>query len=154
MDVGWAKIKRGQANDADRLAAVASGIGEYGIANTIYRLAGILRREAADIEDIKARKAFQCPKCLKVSRNENDIKYGYCGNCHDFTVDVGPCLYSGAAALESNVGAYKSPPAQSFHCHSKVDSRPGPQAPEGGRCPYLSGRLQQFTCSSDHMRGR
>jgi hypothetical protein len=44
---GWAKIKRGQARDADGLAAVASGIGEYGIANACYRLAGLLRSQAA-----------------------------------------------------------------------------------------------------------
>jgi hypothetical protein len=48
-DVSWAKIKRQQAGEADRLAAVASGIGEYGIANACYRLAGILRRQAAEI---------------------------------------------------------------------------------------------------------
>jgi hypothetical protein len=47
---GWAKIKRRQARDADGLAAVASGIGEHGIANACYRLAGILRRQAEDLE--------------------------------------------------------------------------------------------------------
>jgi hypothetical protein len=50
MDVNWAKIKRQQARDADGLAAVASGVGEYGIANACYRLAGLLRRQAAEIE--------------------------------------------------------------------------------------------------------
>ena len=51
----WAKIKRSQARDADRLAAVASGIGEYGIANACYRLAGILRRHAeAELEAEKS----------------------------------------------------------------------------------------------------
>ena|ERR1700691_2157017 len=47
---GWAEIKRQQARDADRFAAVASGIGEHGIANACYRLAGILRQQAADLE--------------------------------------------------------------------------------------------------------
>ena len=47
---GWAKIKRQQAREADRFAAVASGIGEHGIANACYRLSGILRRQAEDLE--------------------------------------------------------------------------------------------------------
>ena len=38
--------KKRQAHDADRMAAVASGIGEYGIANACYRLAAILRQHA------------------------------------------------------------------------------------------------------------
>lgn len=50
LDINWAKIKRQQAKDADSLAAVASGIGEYGISNSCYRLAGILRRQAEEIE--------------------------------------------------------------------------------------------------------
>jgi hypothetical protein len=49
--MSWAKIKRNQANDADQLAACASGIGEYGIANACYRLAGILRKQATEIEE-------------------------------------------------------------------------------------------------------
>ena len=44
--VPWAGIKKQQADDADTLAAVASGIGEYGIANACYRLAAILRQHA------------------------------------------------------------------------------------------------------------
>lgn len=44
--MSWAKIKRNQANDADSLAAVASGIGEYGITNACYRRAGILKEQA------------------------------------------------------------------------------------------------------------
>jgi hypothetical protein len=40
------KRKRQQAREADQMAAVASGIGEYGIANACYRLAGILRQHA------------------------------------------------------------------------------------------------------------
>lgn len=38
--------KKKQAHQADDLAAVASGIGEYGIANACYRLAAILRQHA------------------------------------------------------------------------------------------------------------
>lgn len=40
-------VKRRQAQNADYLAAIASGIGEYGIANACYRLAFILRQHAA-----------------------------------------------------------------------------------------------------------
>lgn len=28
--------------------------------------------------------AFECPKCSRVSHNENDEKHRYCGNCHKF----------------------------------------------------------------------
>lgn len=45
----WASRKRKQASQAEQLAAVASGIGEYGISNANYRLEGILRKQAADI---------------------------------------------------------------------------------------------------------
>jgi hypothetical protein len=68
MDVSWAKIKRRQADDADNLAAVASGIGEYAIANACYRLAAILRREAVAIETADAReddwvrRSLGCPE--------------------------------------------------------------------------------------------
>lgn len=30
---------------------------------------------------------FECPRCGKVSYNENDAAYGYCGHCHDWTGD-------------------------------------------------------------------
>jgi hypothetical protein len=46
MTINWARVKRLQALDAEQLAAVASGIGEYGIANACYRLAEILRQQA------------------------------------------------------------------------------------------------------------
>lgn len=29
--------------------------------------------------------SITCPKCQMTSYNRNDIKYGYCGNCHEFT---------------------------------------------------------------------
>ena len=38
--------KKRQADEADHMAAVASGIGEYKIANACYRLAAILRQHA------------------------------------------------------------------------------------------------------------
>lgn len=28
---------------------------------------------------------FTCPRCTKTSYNPNDAKYGYCGNCNDYT---------------------------------------------------------------------
>ena len=46
-DEDWvATVKKRQAHEADHLAAIASGIGEYGIANACYRLAAILRQHA------------------------------------------------------------------------------------------------------------
>jgi hypothetical protein len=29
--------------------------------------------------------SFTCPRCLMTSYNPNDIREGYCGNCHDWT---------------------------------------------------------------------
>lgn len=28
---------------------------------------------------------FTCPECHMVSHNPNDVHYGYCGNCHEYT---------------------------------------------------------------------
>lgn len=47
----WAKVKRDQAFQADYIASVASGIGEYAIANACYRLSAILARQAREIEE-------------------------------------------------------------------------------------------------------
>lgn len=49
--VDWARVKRRQAKDADLVAAYASGIGEHGISNACYRLAGILRRQARELSE-------------------------------------------------------------------------------------------------------
>ena len=29
--------------------------------------------------------SFTCPRCHLTSYNENDVREGYCGNCHDWT---------------------------------------------------------------------
>jgi len=29
--------------------------------------------------------SITCPKCGRTSWNPNDIREGYCGNCHDWT---------------------------------------------------------------------
>lgn len=29
--------------------------------------------------------SFTCPVCFKTSRHPDDIRYGYCGRCHDWT---------------------------------------------------------------------
>jgi F420-dependent methylenetetrahydromethanopterin dehydrogenase len=50
MDASWASIKRDQAREADHVAIIASGIGEYGIANACFRLAAILHQQAREIE--------------------------------------------------------------------------------------------------------
>jgi hypothetical protein len=51
----WARVKRQQAHEFDSCANVASGIGEYGAANACWRVAGILRAQAAEIEAAKAK---------------------------------------------------------------------------------------------------
>lgn len=29
--------------------------------------------------------SITCPKCGRTSYNPNDVREGYCGNCHDWT---------------------------------------------------------------------
>lgn len=29
--------------------------------------------------------SITCPRCGMTSHNENDVREGYCGNCHDWT---------------------------------------------------------------------
>lgn len=31
--------------------------------------------------------AYVCPRCGRTSHNPNDVREGYCGNCHDWTRD-------------------------------------------------------------------
>jgi hypothetical protein len=33
---------------------------------------------------------FDCPRCGMTSHNANDVREGYCGNCHDWTGDPLP----------------------------------------------------------------
>lgn len=33
----------------------------------------------------RAPDTITCPKCGVTSHNPNDVREGYCGNCHDFT---------------------------------------------------------------------
>lgn len=33
----------------------------------------------------QAMKGFTCPQCGRTSYNPNDLREGYCGNCHDWT---------------------------------------------------------------------
>lgn len=33
--------------------------------------------------------SITCPVCRMTSYNPNDIVYGYCGNCHDYTSPQG-----------------------------------------------------------------
>lgn len=49
--MSWSRVKKNQANEADKVAAIASGIGEYTIANANYRLAAILRKQAEELEE-------------------------------------------------------------------------------------------------------
>lgn len=39
--------------------------------------------------------SIRCPKCQMVSHNPNDVREGYCGNCHAFTTGG---LYAGDSA--------------------------------------------------------
>jgi rubrerythrin len=32
--------------------------------------------------------SFTCPRCGMTSHNANDVREGYCGNCHDWTRDA------------------------------------------------------------------
>lgn len=64
MWINWADVKRRQADEADKVAAVAAGIGEYEIANACYRLAGILREQAAE-NDRQAREGTPLCRVLR-----------------------------------------------------------------------------------------
>lgn len=33
--------------------------------------------------------SITCPRCGRTSYNPNDVTYGYCGNCHDWTGAIG-----------------------------------------------------------------
>ena len=44
----------------------------------------LLRSWAAECEDDGA-EPFTCPRCQMRSWNANDLREGYCGNCHDWT---------------------------------------------------------------------
>jgi ribosomal protein L37E len=35
----------------------------------------------------KPQPSVTCPRCFKTSYNPDDIREGYCGNCHDWTYD-------------------------------------------------------------------
>lgn len=35
---------------------------------------------------VMALPSFTCPACGMTSRNPNDVREGYCGSCHDWTV--------------------------------------------------------------------
>lgn len=34
---------------------------------------------------VMALPSITCPRCGRTSRNPNDVREGYCGNCHDWT---------------------------------------------------------------------
>ena len=39
------------------------------------------------MNSVLAESSITCPKCGMTSYNQDDIKSGYCGNCHDWTSD-------------------------------------------------------------------
>jgi ribosomal protein L37E len=41
-----------------------------------------------DIEYDQQQPSITCPRCGMTSYNPNDIREGYCGNCHDWTSEV------------------------------------------------------------------
>jgi hypothetical protein len=62
--------------------------------------------------------SFTCPKCGMTSFNPNDLREGYCGNCHDWTaprhtepvIDTG-CDECGAPAVFVAYASYEVNPA-------------------------------------------
>lgn len=36
---------------------------------------------------------FTCPRCAATSYHPDDVRYGYCGRCHDFTELMGKWLW-------------------------------------------------------------
>lgn len=41
-----------------------------------------------------------CPRCGMTSANPNDVREGYCGNCHDWTTDS-KVVRAGSPELQS-----------------------------------------------------
>lgn len=39
------------------------------------------------LAEVAPEPSFTCPRCGMTSYNPNDIREGYCGNCHDWTRD-------------------------------------------------------------------
>lgn len=44
-------------------------------------------REVGPLEDPTS---ITCPRCGKTSHHPDDVRHGYCGNCHDWTSDPQP----------------------------------------------------------------
>jgi hypothetical protein len=64
---------------------------------------------------------FTCPRCLTTSYNENDVKHGYCGRCHDFTgLDPEVCDRCGQryGGSHYHCGSCDSPAVTGFLGHS------------------------------------
>jgi hypothetical protein len=52
------------------------------------QLHGILRERRQlerEAEAATSAPSITCPRCSRTSYNENDIREGYCGACHDWT---------------------------------------------------------------------
>ena len=47
--------------------------------------AGPIRGQRALVTIIDEVESFTCPRCGMTSYNPNDVREGYCGNCHDWT---------------------------------------------------------------------
>ena len=38
-----------------------------------------------EVTSVTPESSFACPRCGMTSYNPNDVREGYCGNCHDWT---------------------------------------------------------------------
>lgn len=36
----------------------------------------------------RSQSSIACPRCERVSWNRNDVEHGYCGNCHQYHIDM------------------------------------------------------------------
>lgn len=68
---------------------------------------------------------FTCPRCGRSSSHPDDLRHGYCGNCHDFTGRVSRycpyCLDELVPAGEitwADVPEVRRPPDGSYVCVS------------------------------------
>lgn len=48
----------------------------------------LLRHLVEVINEMRVRETFTCPRCSRTSYHPQDAAHGYCGACHDFTVET------------------------------------------------------------------
>ncbi len=62
-----------------------AGLAQAFIAGFFYGQNPVLRGELTGGDVSQHQPSFTCPVCKRTSYSPDDIREGYCGNCHDWT---------------------------------------------------------------------